>query len=61
MPMTGDEPLSLAEMLEARRRFVQDQDDAEYVEYTLAMERIRPGRRWRRERARFLRGRGYLL
>ena len=61
MPMIGDEPLSLAEMLEARRRFVQDQDDAEYVEYTLAMERIRPGRRWRRERTRFLRDRGYLL
>lgn len=55
----ADEVMSLAEMLAVRRRFVQDQDDAEYIEYTRARERIGPGGRWRRARRRFLLGRGY--
>lgn len=42
-----------------RRRFEQDQADAEYVEYTEAMERISTPRRWRRTRAKFLKARGY--
>ncbi|MFC5994662.1 hypothetical protein ACFQE5_10625 [Pseudonocardia hispaniensis] len=51
--------LSPAELVAARRRFEQDQVDAEYVEYTEAMERISRPRHWRRARARFLRARGY--
>lgn len=50
--------LSSAEVAAARRRSEQDQDDAEYVEFTFAMERIGGGRRWRRERERLLRKRG---
>ncbi|MGD9989107.1 hypothetical protein [Pseudonocardia sp.] len=42
-----------------RRRFDQDQADAEYVEYTEAMERLSTPRRWKRARAKFLRSRGY--
>jgi hypothetical protein len=53
--------LSSTEMDAARRRFEQDQNDAEYVEFTYAMERIGRGRRWRRERQRFLRIRGVEL
>jgi hypothetical protein len=49
---------SPADVDAARRRFEQDQDDAEYVEFTYAMERIGGGRRWRRERLRLLRARG---
>lgn len=41
----------------ARCRFLADQDDAEYVEYTEAMARIGSRRRWRRERRRFLEAR----
>ena len=50
--------LSPADVDAVRRRFEQDQDDAEYVELTHAMERIGGGRRWRRERQRLLRARG---
>jgi hypothetical protein len=60
--MSDSEAMSMEpmnEMLAVRHRFAQDQADAEYVEYTLAMERIGAGRRWRRERRRFLLGRGY--
>jgi hypothetical protein len=53
--------LSPAEAETARRRFEQDQSDAEYVEFTYAMERIGGGRRWRRERQRLLRARGIEL
>jgi len=53
--------LSSTEVDAARRRFEQDQDDAEYVEFTFAMERIGGGRRWRRERRRLLRTRGLEL
>ena len=53
--------LSPAEAETARRRFEQDQYDAEYVEFTYAMERIGGGRRWRRERRRMLRVRGVEL
>lgn len=42
-----------------RRRFDQDQADAEFVEYTEAMERIATPRRWRRTRTKFLEARGY--
>jgi hypothetical protein len=48
--------LSSTEVDFARQRFEQDQNDAEYVEFTYAMERIGGGRRWRRERRRLLRG-----
>jgi len=51
--MTADE------VLVARGRFERDQDDADYVEYTFAMGRIGNLGKWRRERARFLRTRGY--
>lgn len=53
--------LSPAEVDAVRRRFEQDQDDAEYVEFTYAMQRIGGGRRWRRERRRLLRERGVEL
>jgi hypothetical protein len=53
--------LSSTEVDAARRRFEQDQDDAEHVEFTYAMERIGGGRRWRRERRRLLRTRGLEL
>jgi hypothetical protein len=53
--------LSSTEVDAARRRFEQDQNDAEYVEFTYAMERIGGGRRWRRERRRLLRTRGLEL
>ncbi|GAA3055398.1 hypothetical protein GCM10010464_20180 [Pseudonocardia yunnanensis] len=53
--------LSSTEVDAARRRFEQDQDDAEYVEFTYAMERIGGGRRWRRQRRRLLRTRGLEL
>jgi hypothetical protein len=53
--------LSPAEVDAVRRRFEQDQDDALYVEFTYAMERIGGGRRWRRERRRLLRERGIEL
>ena len=49
--------LSPAEVETARRRFEQDQDDAEYVEFTYAMQRMGAGRRWRRARRRLLRAR----
>ncbi|OLT11815.1 hypothetical protein BJF78_26040 [Pseudonocardia sp. CNS-139] len=51
--------LSPAELVAARARFEQDQEDAEYVEYTQAMERIAAPRRWRRARRRFLTANGY--
>ena len=54
-----DPLLSPDEQVAARERFRQDQEDAEYVEYTEAMERIGNARRWRRARSRFLRSRGY--
>jgi hypothetical protein len=53
--------LSSTEVDAARRRFEQDQADAEYVEFTYAMERIGGGRRWRRGRRRLLRTRGLEL
>ena len=53
--------LSPAEVDALHRRFEQDQDDAMYVEFTYAMERIGGGRRWRRERRRLLRDRGVEL
>jgi hypothetical protein len=53
--------LTPAEMDVARRRFEQDQDDAEYVEFTYAMQRIGGGRRWRRVRRNLLRERGVEL
>ena len=53
--------LSSTEVDAARRRFEQDQNDAEYVEFTCAMERIGGCRRWRRERRRLLRTRGLEL
>jgi hypothetical protein len=60
MHMNGK--LSPAEAETARRRFEQDQHDAEYVEFTYAMERIGGSRRrWRRERQRLLRVRGVEL
>lgn len=37
-----------------RDRFLADQHDAEYIEYTEAMARIGSRWRWRRERRRFL-------
>ncbi|BBG00389.1 hypothetical protein PSA01_54590 [Pseudonocardia saturnea] len=43
----------------ARRRFVLDQSDAEYVEYAEAMARIGRRRCWLRRRRRFLQSRGY--
>ena len=54
-------PMSVAELLAARRRFDQDQDDAEYVEYLEARARIGRSRRWRRMRERFLRRQGYIV
>jgi hypothetical protein len=54
-------PMSVAELLAARRRFDQDQDDAEYVEYLEARGRIGRRRRWRRMRERFLRRQGYIV
>lgn len=53
--------LTPAELAAARNRFERDQADAEYVEYTEAMERIGNGRRWRRARAKFLRANGYAI
>jgi hypothetical protein len=48
-----------AERADARRRFEQDQADAQFVEYAEAMERVDSRWRWRRRRERFLRLRGY--
>ncbi|MFC4947318.1 hypothetical protein [Pseudonocardia sp. GCM10023141] len=53
--------MTTAELVVARHRFEQDQDDADYVEYTIAKERIGSARRWRRHRRRFLRLRGYVV
>lgn len=53
---------SPAEVIAARWRFVQDQRDAEFVEFAQAMERIGTGRRrWRRAWRRLLRIRGLQL
>lgn len=57
--MVERESMSRAERQAARRRFRQDHEDAEYVEYTFAMGRIDRPRRWKRRRHRFLRERGY--
>jgi hypothetical protein len=53
--------LTPGELALARDRFEQDQAHAEYVEYTVAMERIANARRWRRTRQKFLGRHGYLL
>ena len=56
--MAADEQMTMAEMLAARRRFEQDQDDADHAEYTLAKGRIGTSRGRRRDRERLLRANG---
>lgn len=59
--MAAHKHMTIEEMLAARRRFEQDQEDAMYVDYTFARGRIDARRRWRRDRERFLLANGYTV